>query len=80
MCLKLINYKKSCLRDAVTLVLLPPMVPPIEFWHPVVNKVRRGCSASSNTFTREALGRPIRSKHPYAFANSLLHQNELVIM
>ncbi|KAJ7616253.1 hypothetical protein B0H17DRAFT_1220302 [Mycena rosella] len=46
-------------------------------WFPVNPTVRRGRSETIHTFTREALGAPIRSQISYAWVDSLLHENEL---
>ncbi len=46
------------------------------YWFPVVNsRVRRGRSASSFAYNRQAMGEPIRTSQNYAFSDSLLHQN-----
>jgi hypothetical protein len=48
-------------------------------WWPIIRQPRRGRSSIEQTFPRLPPGSPIRSEHPYAFADSLLHQN-LVVM
>lgn len=52
----------------------------IDSWHPVMPNARRGRSAIGFAFPREALGQHILSQHRYAFADCLLHQNEMTIM
>ncbi|KAJ7154955.1 hypothetical protein C8R43DRAFT_1126339 [Mycena crocata] len=50
---------------------------PLDDWHPIFE--RRGRSAAGYTFSTESAAAAIRSEHPYAFVDTLVHQNKIVM-